>query len=204
MQNSKFLMKILRKTLIIGFITLDFSVSAQLPRLILNEVYVDYAVGVDNPLIKTRFNVYDPVGPAMEQFDQNVKIMNELNIETYRIELGWGRRYSGFGLNRMIGGTPGNLIYDFKPLDHMVTELKKQNVLLHGAYEGVDLYDQGRDAVSPWGTRKKADEIIYISDLAEFQIPLKENAPGGWKGKAHISFIMQNTGAGTRAKIVLL
>jgi hypothetical protein len=62
-------------------------VSGQLSRLILNEVYVDFAVGVDNPLIKTKFNVYDPVGPTMQQFDQNVKIMNELNIETYRIEL---------------------------------------------------------------------------------------------------------------------
>jgi hypothetical protein len=60
--------------------------------------------------------------------------MNELNIETYRIELAWGRRFSGFGLNRMIDGTADNLIYDFGPLDHMVTELKKQNVLLHGAY----------------------------------------------------------------------
>jgi xylan 1,4-beta-xylosidase len=127
-------MKIVRKNLIILLITLNFSVMAQLPRLILNEVYVDYAVGVDNPLIKTKFNVYDPVGPTMEQFNKNVKIINELNIETYRIELGWGRRYSGFGLNRMIDGTPDSLVYNFEPLDHMVTELKKQNVLLHGAY----------------------------------------------------------------------
>ncbi len=108
--------------------------SAQLPRLILNEVYVDFSVGVDPPLVKTKFNVYDPVGPTMEQFDRNVRIIDELNIETYRIELGWGRRYSGFGLNRMIGGTPDSLVYDFGPLDHMVTELKKRNVLLHGAY----------------------------------------------------------------------
>jgi xylan 1,4-beta-xylosidase len=102
--------------------------------LILNEVYVDFAAGMDNPLVKTKFNVYDPVGPTIEQFDRNVKIMHELNIETYRIELGWGRRYSGFGLNNMIDGTLDNLVYNFKPLDHIVTELKKQNVLLHGAY----------------------------------------------------------------------
>jgi xylan 1,4-beta-xylosidase len=127
-------MKIVRKNLIILLITLNFSVAAQLPRLILNEVYVDYAAGIDNPLIKTKFNVYDPVGPTLEQFNRNVKIINELNIETYRIELGWGRRYSGFGLNRMINGTPDSLVYNFEPLDHMVTELKKQNVLLHGAY----------------------------------------------------------------------
>jgi xylan 1,4-beta-xylosidase len=134
MQDRKLLIKIAGKSLVIIFITLSFSARAQLPRLILNEVYVDYAVGVDNPLIKTKFNVYDPVGPTMEQFNRNVKIINELNIETYRIELGWGRRYSGFGLNRMIEGTPDDLVYNYDPLDHMVTELKKQNVLLHGAY----------------------------------------------------------------------
>ena len=120
--------------LIVGFWFILSSLQAQLPRLILNEVFVDFAVGVDNPLIKSKFNVYDPVGPTMEQFDENISKIKELNIETYRIELGWGRRYSGFGLNRMIDGTPENLTYNFKPLDHMVTELKKQNVLLHGAY----------------------------------------------------------------------
>src|SRR3989304_2036540 len=102
MKNKKFLKNRPIKLFIIIFIVINLPVSAQLPRLILNEVYVDFAVGVDNPLIKTKFNVYDPVGPTMEQFDQNVKLINELNIETYRIELGWGRRYSGFGLKRMI------------------------------------------------------------------------------------------------------
>ncbi|MBN2180643.1 MAG: hypothetical protein JW715_01920 [Sedimentisphaerales bacterium] len=119
---------------IICLLAIPACVCGQLPRLILNEVYVDFAAGEDNPLIKTKFNVYDPVGPTLQQFDQNVKIMNELNIETYRIELGWGRRFSGFGLNGMIGGTAEMPTYDFGTLDHMVTELKKQNVLLHGAY----------------------------------------------------------------------
>ncbi len=133
--NKKTLMiRNIRSILMTALIAVQFTVSAQLPRLILNEVYVDFAIGVDYPLIKTKFNVYDPVGPTMEQFNKNVEIMNELNIETYRIELGWGRRYSGFGLNNMISGTPDSLIYDFGPLDHMVTGLKKQHVLLHGAY----------------------------------------------------------------------
>ncbi len=123
-----------RIILIAGCWFITIHSQAQLPRLILNEVYVDFAVGVDNPLVKTKFNVYDPVGPTMEQFNENIDKIRELNIETYRIELGWGRRYSGFGLNRMIDGTPDNLIYDYEPLDHIVTELKKQNVLLHGAY----------------------------------------------------------------------
>ena len=108
--------------------------AAQLPRLVLNEVHVDFAVGTDRPLLKTRFNVYDPVGPTRAQFDQNVPLIGELNLETYRIELAWGRRGSGFGLNRMIDGTPDNLVYNFEPLDHMVTELAKYDVRLLGAY----------------------------------------------------------------------
>jgi hypothetical protein len=54
---------------IICFLAVSVQVSGQLPRLILNEVYVDFDKGVDNPLIKTKFNVYDPVGPTTEQFD---------------------------------------------------------------------------------------------------------------------------------------
>jgi hypothetical protein len=73
--------------LIISFLVTPVCVLGQLPRLILNEVYVDFSIGADHPLIKTKFNVYDPVGPTMQQFDQNMKIMNELKIETYRIEL---------------------------------------------------------------------------------------------------------------------
>lgn len=106
---------------------------ARLPRLILNEVYVDYAVGVDNPLVKTKFNVYDAVVPSMDQFVNAVQIMGELNIETYRIELAWGRR-SGYGLQNMITGEPEAMIYDFATLDRIVTDLKSQGVLLHGAY----------------------------------------------------------------------
>jgi hypothetical protein len=102
--------------------------AAQLPRLVLNEVHVDFAVGTDQPLLKTKFNVYDPVGPTRAQFDQNVPLIGELNLETYRIELAWGRRGSGFGLNRMIDGTTDRLVYNFEPLDHMVTELAKYDV----------------------------------------------------------------------------
>jgi hypothetical protein len=101
--------------------------------LILNEVFVDFGVAADPPLVKTKFNVYDAVIPSMEQFNDHVEKMSELNIETYRIELAWGR-FSGYGLNNMITGTPDDMTYDFTALDHLVTELKKQNVLLHGAY----------------------------------------------------------------------
>jgi len=55
----------------------------------------------------------------------------------------------------------------------------------------------------PWGTKKQADQVVAVKDLAEFQMALKKLAPKDWNGKAHISLIMQNAGKGTRAKISL-
>jgi hypothetical protein len=100
----------------------------------LNEVTADFAVSAGQPLVKTKFNLYDPVGPSLRQFDQNVKLLPELNVDTYRIELGWGRRSTGIGTHAGIGGTADVLTYDFGPLDHIVSELKKQDVLLLGSY----------------------------------------------------------------------
>jgi hypothetical protein len=51
--------------------------------------------------------------------------------------------------------------------------------------------------------RAQVDKTITIPDLAKFQVRLKELAPAGWAGKAHISFLMRNTGPGTRAKFTV-
>jgi xylan 1,4-beta-xylosidase len=88
-------------------------------------------------------------------------------------------------------------------VDYIVNGAYSKAVLFHGNYKDIDLYSKERNAFSPWGTRKNSDKVIYFNDFSEFKIPLKDNAPEGWNGKAHISFIMQNTGAGTRAKIIL-
>ena len=159
----------MRLAFFLSIIMCGLTVTAQLPRLILNEVYADFSVGVDNPLVKTKFNVYDPVGPTMAQFDQNVKIMHELNIETYRIELAWGRRSMGFGINRMIDGTRDHLTYNFDNLDHMVTELKKQGVSLHGAYGycPFPLQDtsiaRNRDSKAPKPTEKWQEIVAAVA-----------------------------------------
>jgi hypothetical protein len=105
-----------------------------LPRLILNEVYADFSKGADPPLAKHKFNLYDPVGPTMEQFNKNIEKMSELNVDHYRIEIAWGRGSRGFGTAQGVGGTAGNLMYDFAPLDNIVKGLASQNVRLLGAY----------------------------------------------------------------------
>ena len=44
---------------------------------------------------------------------------------------------------------------------------------------------------------------MAVTDLAKFQVNLKKYAPAGWNGKAHLTFLMQNAGPGTRAKITV-
>jgi xylan 1,4-beta-xylosidase len=108
--------------------------SAPLPRYIYNVVSADYAVAAGEPLVKSKFSVYDPVG--IQTFDANVAKMSELNLNTYRIEIGWGRGRGGAGggTHGGPGGTPDHLVYDFDPLDHLVQQLKAQDVQLLGAY----------------------------------------------------------------------
>lgn len=48
------------------------TLSAQLPRLIMNEVTADFAVSVDPPLLKSKYNLYDPDGITMQQFDKAI------------------------------------------------------------------------------------------------------------------------------------
>lgn len=78
------------------------------------------------------------------------------------------------------------------------------------------LYNDGRNpnaqdgklaglAEYPWGTQRKADQVVQISgDM--WNINLYDYAPAGWNTgtKVQISFDMQNTGANTRAQMQLI
>lgn len=110
------------------------TVHAQLPRLILNEIYADFGVGADQPLVKTKFNVYDPDIPTLQQLDDSIEKLNDLNIDTYRIEVCWGRRRQGFGTNNSVKGTAEKLEYDFTAMDHMAQVLDKHNIRFHAAW----------------------------------------------------------------------
>jgi hypothetical protein len=98
-------------------------------------VSADFAVAEGQPLIKSKFNLYDTIGPTRQQFDRNINLMHELNVDSYRLELGWGRPRQGHGMNSAIGGTLDNLTYDFAPFDHVVSELRGQGVQFLGSYD---------------------------------------------------------------------
>ena len=58
---------------------------------------------------------------------------------------------------------------------------------------------------APWGTGR-APETIIAAEGDTFTVNLSDIAPAGWSaetGKAVLSFLMQNTGANTRAAITL-
>lgn len=107
---------------------------APLPRYVYNVVAADFSVAAGHPLIKSKFSVYDPIGPTTRQFDANLAKMAELNLDSYRVELGWGRARTGVGTHNGVGGTAGNLVFDFLPLDHIVKQLRTQDVQLLGSY----------------------------------------------------------------------
>lgn len=74
-----------------------------------------------------------------------------------------------------------------------------QGVLFHGsAAGGPDLFDAGRTAAMPYGTRRAADQVVAVSDLARFTVEPAKYAPTGWTGRAQIHFILQNAGPDAR------
>lgn len=83
-------------------------------------------------------------------------------------------------------------------IDYEVNGKYTKSILFHG-----ELYDSQRNATMPWGTKRLPDEVIQIQDLSNFEIDLISDAPANWSGRAIISFEMQNTGANTRAKVVV-
>ena len=82
-------------------------------------------------------------------------------------------------------------------IDYEVDTLFTKGVLFHGS-----IYNSNRNALMPWGTQKQADEDHQVN-LSNFEIAFADYAPQNWTGKVILSFIMQNTGANSRAKIQL-
>lgn len=83
-------------------------------------------------------------------------------------------------------------------LDYEVNGEYVKSVLFHG-----DLYDPARTSILPWGTTRLPDAAVQVR-LDDFQLEPATYAPEGWdNGRCLISFILQHTGAGTRATVRL-
>ncbi|GCF11563.1 hypothetical protein KDI_51270 [Dictyobacter arantiisoli] len=84
-------------------------------------------------------------------------------------------------------------------IDYMVNGSYTKGVLFHGPYNGgTDLYNSARNAAMPFGTKRQADQVVQVPNLANFQANLSQYAPSGWSGRAQITYILQNAGNNTR------
>ncbi len=79
---------------------------APLPRYIYSTVRADYSEPGGHPLIKSKFSLYETISPGKQQFDLLIEKMKDLNVDNYRLELGWGRPRQGLGLHAAVGGDP--------------------------------------------------------------------------------------------------
>jgi len=82
-------------------------------------------------------------------------------------------------------------------IDFRIAGVYTKSVLFHSGF-----YDPARDAEMAWGTKLQADEVKLVND-SSFVVHFADYAPTNWDGRVFISFIMQNIGANTRAKVIL-
>lgn len=89
-------------------------------------------------------------------------------------------------------------------LDYHADGAYAKSVLFHGPCRGgVDLYSPKRWLGHPWGTTRKADEVVAVQDCTRFDIPTRQHAPEDWDGRAIVTFILQNAGPTVRAKVTV-
>jgi hypothetical protein len=84
-------------------------------------------------------------------------------------------------------------------IDYVVNGAYTKSVLFHGPYgKSADPYRGGRNNPFPFGTKKQANQVIVVPNLAHFQVNLSQYAPSGWSGRVQITYIFQNVGNHTR------
>jgi xylan 1,4-beta-xylosidase len=84
-------------------------------------------------------------------------------------------------------------------IDYQVNGSYTKGVLFHGSYNGgIDLYNSARNNSMPFGTKRQADQVVAVPNLAQFSVNLSQYAPSGWSGRAQITFMLQNAGNNTR------
>ncbi len=76
-------------------------------------------------------------------------------------------------------------------------------VFIHGLLDGFDAPDPGGIDDVPWGTRRAVDRGVAVPTLATFDVLVKEWAPSGWDGRAAITVLVQNVGAGVHLRVQL-
>jgi hypothetical protein len=98
-----------------------------------------------------------------------------------------------------VQGTPAHLDANSAlglRIDYATGTGYSKGVFFHGG-----LYDPARSAPAPFGTQRQPDQVVQVPSLADFTISPSAYAPSGWNGRATISYVLQNAGAGVRAAV---
>jgi hypothetical protein len=86
-------------------------------------------------------------------------------------------------------------------VDFQVGDAYAKSTLFYGSSNGVALYDAARDQHMPFGTQRQADEVVPVGDFSDFAVRLADHAPPGATGRVQLTYLMQDTGTGSRAVI---
>jgi hypothetical protein len=79
-------------------------------------------------------------------------------------------------------------------LDYDTARGYHKGVLFHGPWGGLDLYNARRTSPMAFGTRRRADQVVKVPNIAEFRIQPAAYAPHDWNGRVTMTFLMQNAG----------
>lgn len=85
-------------------------------------------------------------------------------------------------------------------LDYDTGRGYRKGVLFHGPLGGTGLYEARRASPMPFGTRRPADQVVRVPDLARFLVEPAAYAPPDWNGRVAITFQMVNAGPTARIR----
>ena len=145
--------------------------------------------------------------------DRSKDYYAEFDRSTWIARLGMGSQdYADSRIGIVLEGLPGAFDVSFATegsprhldansllalrLDYAIDDSYTTGVLLHGG-----LYNPEHDATVPWGTERHPDQVVELDDLSRFQLSPALYAPEGWSGRLIMTLMMQNTGAGSRARV---
>jgi hypothetical protein len=80
-----------------------------------NTITADFSVGVDNPLLKTKFNLFNTFKRTPTDFVRDAALLSELGAENMRVDFELGEPYGQDA--SAVGGTASALTYDYSLID---------------------------------------------------------------------------------------
>lgn len=96
-------------------------------------VNVDFSVGADYPLVKSKFGVFNSGIVRLPRYERDIDLLTEVRPESLRIDLGWGCPDMAWP-SEPVAGTPDQIEYDFAEMDRIAALLNDRGVLPYWSY----------------------------------------------------------------------